>query len=425
VKLPHDIAGRIALDPKIWADFEAICDTGGRLAGTASEAAALEFVRKAGADATGVAPSVVPTPYPGWSCEEATLELINGDRRIPLTCLPLVRSASGEVEAEVVDVGRGTPGEFAASAGVLKGRIALVRHEYMFASGHIHRREKYAAAMAAGAVGFLIASPLATSPVAGSSGRGNEPGIPAMGICPEAAARLSPPFGHAAVRMVVKGTEYAKATEAVIFDIPGQTNQWVVLTAHIDGHTPAESALDNASGAAVALGVARALAPLLPKCKRGLRLVFFSAEEWALTGSREWIGGLEQAEIDAMVLNVNLDSVAGSPNLTALTSGFDNLPEFVRKSVADTGVAIDTHPVLMKNSDHANFAEKGVPALRLVAGFNELTSNVRHVLTAADTRDKASRTELTSAAEATALLCWNSLNASDGDMKRLRVRTDP
>ena len=49
----------------------------------------------------------------------------------------------------------------------------------------------------------------------------------------------------------------------------------------------------------------------------------------------------------------------------------------------------------MINSDHANFARVGIPAIRLVAGFRKQTgSNLRHVLTQADTRDKVSAVEL-------------------------------
>jgi aminopeptidase YwaD len=48
----------------------------------------------------------------------------------------------------------------------------------------------------------------------------------------------------------------------------------------------------------------------------------------------------------------------------------------------------------MPNSDHANFALAGIPALRLVAGFDEPAANLRYVLTPADTRDKVEAGEL-------------------------------
>ena len=89
-------------------------------------------------------------------------------------CHPLVRTiatAQDGLTAEVIDLGRGTPEEFAEHAGEIKGRIVLVRHELMFAAGTIHRRRKYDMARANGAVGFLIGGPLAGHVVAGSSGR--------------------------------------------------------------------------------------------------------------------------------------------------------------------------------------------------------------------------------------------------------------
>lgn len=420
MSLPSAIAGAIASDAQLWADFLALCDCGGRLAGTRSEAAALAWLREAGRGATGRAVVSVPAPYGGWTAEAASVTLLDGDRRVPLTCQPLVRSIAGTVTAEVVDVGRGTEAEFAQLGPALAGRIALVRHEYMFASGHLHRRVKYNAALRAGAVGFLIAGPLPTGAVAGSSGRGDEAGIPALGISPEAAARLSLPTGYARAELVVRASEHEASTETLLFDLPGQGPGWVVLSAHVDGHTPAESALDNASGVAAALAVARALAPHVATCRRGLRVAFFSAEEWALTGSRVWLEGLSTQESAAMALNVNLDSVAGSPRLTALTSEFPALPAFVRQAVASSGGTIGIHPVLMTNSDHANFAAKDIPALRLVAGFDEPQSNLRHVLTAADTRDKAVPVELTGAALAAAAITWAALTAEDATMAALR-----
>ena len=88
-------------------------------------------------------------------------------------------------------------------------------------------------------------------------------------------------------------------------------------SAHLDGHDLAESAMDNAAGVAVALAAARALAPQAGRFRRVLRLAFFGAEEWALTGSRVYRDGLPVAERENIALNVNLDSVAGRGRLTA------------------------------------------------------------------------------------------------------------
>src|SRR6185295_8887681 len=185
-----DLAGVIAADQALWRDFEAICECGGRLAGTMSERRAFAHVTTQGQAASGVAGQSIPVPYGGWAPRAASLTLTGGTKA---ACQPLVRSVAtppGGLEAEVVDLGRGTPEEFAAHAADIKGRIVLVRHELMFVAGTIHRRRKYLSAMGAGAVGFLIAGPVPGKIVAGSSGRQDGGGIPAAGIAPETAAAL-------------------------------------------------------------------------------------------------------------------------------------------------------------------------------------------------------------------------------------------
>lgn len=413
--LPPSLAGALINDAALWDDFNAICDCGGRVAGTPSERQALDLTARLGAAASGRPAEISITPYSGWHSRSASVDLIQGDRRTSLTCQPLLLSKAGCIEAEVLPVGRGTEAEFAAAGERLRGRIALVRHEYMFASGHIHRRHKLAWALDHGAVGFLIAGPLACSPVAG----GAQSEIVAFGISPEAAARLSPDQGPLARSRLTVEADHAEAeTEAQHFDIPGTGPGCVVLSAHVDGHGLAESAIDNATGLAVALAVTRCLAPHVPKAPRGLKLGFYSAEEWALTGSRVWLAQLSETQRAAIALNVNLDSVGGARGLTALISEFPNLEPFVRQATASVGV----HLPLMTNSDHANFAAYGIPALRLVAGFNDQASEVRNVLTAADTRDKVTRSELQAAALVAADMVWAALHAQADEAAAWRSR---
>ncbi len=77
-------------------------------------------------------------------------------------------------------------------------------------------------------------------------------------------------------KLALEVDESEAATETLLFDVPGQTDAWVVLSAHVDGHDLAESAMDNASGVAAALAVVRAIAPHVRGWRRGLRLAFFS-----------------------------------------------------------------------------------------------------------------------------------------------------
>ena len=423
MRLDPDSAALIASDDGLWRDFNDICDRGGRLAGSDSEKRAFallrERVRAASPANTGRS---IPVPYGGWRATKAALVLGDGGA---VPCHPLVRSIATPKDgltAEVIDLGRGTPDEFQAHAAEIKGRIVLVRHELMFAAGTIHRRRKYDVARAHGAVGFLIAGPLAGHVVAGSSGRESGDGIPALGLSPETAARLARrAAGWPTATMTIETEEGLAETETLVYDYPGQTDEWVVLSAHVDGHDLAESAMDNGTGLAAVLAVTRALAPRVAGYRRGLRVMFFSVEEWALTGSAQYVKSLDEAERARIALNVNLDSVAGSPHLAALSSGYAGVEPFLLGVAEANGQSLRTVRPLMTNSDHANFALGGIPAIRLVAGFDEPMAHLRVVLTPADTRDKVAQSELRQATLLTAALVSAACNAEPAEAARWRV----
>jgi hypothetical protein len=412
--------------PALSADFNAICDCGGRLAGTDSERRACDLVlaRLAAIAALAPVPShgrawLETVDYPGWQAGRCILALADGT---PLACQPLLGSAAtpaGGLLAGVVDLGRGTEDDFRREAARIPGRIALVRHEYPFSPDHVHRRRKYEAARAAGAAGFVIAhvDPQA-SPTSGSSGRNGGEGIPAVATDHAGGVRLAT-AGSAGARLQVQGTDRASVAATPMLDLPGRDPsdpRRVVLSAHLDGHPLGESAMDNGSGLAVAIALARAVAPQMHGATRGLLVCLFSAEEWALAGSRQWLAAMTPEVRNRLVIDLNLDTVGADPRLTALTSGFSGLERFVADSARAAGHPVAIHPVPMANSDHANFAAHGIPALRLIAGFGQPDSRVRHILTAQDTRDKVAPAELATAARVAACMLWQALCATGEDV---------
>jgi aminopeptidase YwaD len=413
-------------DPLMWADFEALCDMGGRLAGTQSEVKALAFARQRLAAVPGASVRDDPVDYPGWRCRSA--QLSDAATGVSHPCTPLLgTAATAGVVAEVLDLGLGRPEDFERHAKDIGGRIVMVRHEYPFATGHVHRRVKLGLAQQMGAAGFLIAHPEAgVGPVSGSSGRNGGPGIPALGIGAEAAATFGrlPDSPLARARIVIDADDHPARTSMLIAELPGQGPHWVAVSAHIDGHPHGESAIDNATGVTVALALARLLAPHVSKCPRGLRICLFSAEEWGLVGSRLWLERMDEAARRSIVMNVNLDSVAGASGLTALTSGFERLDVWVKEAAGLAGMSIATHLPLMANSDHANFAAHGIPAFRLIAGFNAPDSNLRLLLTAADTRDKVRAEELDQALGLASALTWRALTDTDATLSSLAARRD-
>ncbi|MEM8743200.1 MAG: M28 family peptidase [Pseudomonadota bacterium] len=413
-----DIVDKVSRSDDLLRDFAAICDTGGRFCGTDSERLAQGYLASRLEQLTGKPPEMSPVTYAGWSRGETVLERTDGTGGA-LPCVSLVRSpatAVGGLVADLVDLGRGAEADFQAHADEIPGKLVLVRHEYMFATDTIHRRRKYQWALDHGAAGFLTANPLpGGGPVTGSSGATPEKGIPAVGISAETADTLTS-NGAGQMRLVVEAEKAPRETANLILDLPGRRSEWVVLSAHIDGHHLAESAMDNATGLAAALTIASAIASRADRLKRGLRVALFTIEEWALGGSQIYVDGLGEAERAAIKLNLNLDTIAGSSNLTALTSDFPKLEAWLCAKAEAHGYALGAHRPVMANSDHYNFARHGIPATRLVAGFNEPSSEIRHVLTPGDTRDRVKGDDLRRAASLAAMLTLEACEAETLDL---------
>jgi hypothetical protein len=405
--------GAVAADPLLAADFAAICDTGGRLQGSGSAARGFALLADRMAAIGDVRDE--PVPYAGWRCDAARVTDLATGR--DLACAPLLGAAATPPEGMVLDTrdcGRGVAGDYDDAAGC----AVLARHEYPFASWTVHRRVKLAAAQAAGAGAFLIVQPEpGVGAVSGSSGRNDGAGIPALGISAEAGALLAE---GRRVRITLAGEDHPATTPTLVLDLPGRGPDRVVLSAHLDGHPLGESAIDNATGLAAALCLARAAAPLVECCPRGLTLCIFGAEEWALSGSRAWLAGLPDERRARMAVNINLDSIAGGARLSALTSGFARLGPFLRAAAGAAGLPLGVHVPLMRNSDHANFADHGIPAARLVAGFDEPGSALRYLLTGADTRALVPVQELKGATIAAGALLWAALSAPEEAMAALR-----
>ena len=259
-----------------------MCDFGGRLSGTEGERAEVSFLKKRLrriADANLTSFSV---PYAGWESSGATLDLGDG----PLDVQPLVGSPPTSKEgliAEIIDLGRGAEADFDTATARIASRIVMVRHEYMFDPNHVHRIWKYRAAVARGAAGFVVANPWADSgKVAGGLGFGDPAPIPAVGVSQALAEQLHRmSASDSEVRMSVASRSSEQHAESLVLDVPGRNPEWVVVSAHLDGHSVAESAIDNASGVVAAIAVAEALAPIATTLKRGVRICLFNIEEWA------------------------------------------------------------------------------------------------------------------------------------------------
>ncbi len=382
---------------RIWSDFESLCGFGGRLSGSPGERSARAFLAQRLAQIAhehGGQAWSEPLPFTSW-------RPLSGQIGVPgwadtWGAVPMLRSPAAEtITGSVVDLGRGTHADFDRHRDRLFGALALVRHEYMFATDHCHRTRKYQAAVDAGAAALLVAGldpGLAVTGGVGGISDETEAPIPAVGLAPETAVRLSE-AGSATLHVEID--REPAVTENLFLDLPGGSDRLVVLSAHIDGHAIGQSAMDNASGLAAVLSATEVVAPFAARARAGLRIAFFSLEEWGLIGSMRHVEGLSSADRDRLVAVINLDAAAGDMHLTAVTGGNHALGNLLATVAGDR---FSVHSAHMANSDHHNFHRVGIPACRLVAGFDRPGSRLRHVLTEADTIDKVAPAELQRAA---------------------------
>lgn len=408
----NDTLGAIWHSQALLSDFETICDFGGRFAATEGELGARAFL-KTTLEGMGLKPHAVTFPYEAWRRGDASLSLFGHTEKTLLATSLVFSPVASDLKLEVVDLGRGTLQDFQARQAEIAGKAVLVRHEFPFSVSHVHRRRKYGWAKQAGAAAFLIANNIPSiGVVTGSSGMGEADDIPSLGISYEAGEAIASRCrqGKAQVHIDIQAHTEALQGEHILVDIPGKSDDMVVLCAHVDGHHLAESAMDNGSGLAVVLEVVRQLRRIVETSQRGLRVMFFTFEEWGLYGSKLYVNSLSEAEKNRISLNINLDTVVGSSRLNALVSGSQEVASFVRKATFASGVPVYPVYPLQANSDHYNFFLGGIPSFRLIAGYEDINALTRYLLTPADTRDKVDPGQLRVAAMTTASLVHAACN---------------
>ena len=167
--------------------------------------------------------------------------------------------------------------------------------------------------------------------------------------------------GVKTVRISVRQTEYEGESRNVVAELPGRTDEWIVLTAHYDTVPLSRGSYDNMSGCVGLLEILEALKGGAPH-RYGVRAVFCGSEERGLLGSKAYVQAHE-AELEKMALNINLDMIGSiMGRFIACVSAEDALASYVRYFAAARGWGIDVRTGVY-SSDSTPFADKGVPAL--------------------------------------------------------------
>lgn len=170
------------------------------------------------------------------------------------------------------------------------------------------------------------------------------------------------------VRLVVDQEEYEGESRNAVVELPGETDEWIVMTAHYDSVPLSRGAYDNMSGSIGLLGVLEALKD--KKHRYGVRFVFCGSEERGLLGSKAYVAAHEE-ELKKIALNINLDMIGTiMGKFIACVSAEEKLVHFITYFAQMRGWGISARQGVY-SSDSTPFADKGVPALsfaRLAGG---------------------------------------------------------
>lgn len=186
---------------------------------------------------------------------------------------------------------------------------------------------------------------------------------------------LSDTFESPNVLAVLEGTD------------PVLKDEYVVLSAHLDHIGVSEraqgddkinnGALDNASGVAILMEVARAYVRSGERPRRSILFAIVAAEEKGLLGA-EYFAHYPTREKTSLIANVNLDMpilLYDFSDVVAFGAERSSLGPVTERALAKIGVSLSPDPMpqegIFTRSDHYRFVQQGIPSVFLVTGWGE------------------------------------------------------
>jgi hypothetical protein len=153
------------------------------------------------------------------------------------------------------------------------------------------------------------------------------------------------------------------------------------ITDPVDGDSINNGALDNASGIAALLEIARNFASG-PKPRRSILFVATTAEEKGLRGA-DYFANNPPVPAGQLVANINIDQIFmpyAVKDVIALGAETNDLGDVARDVARDMKIGLSPDPfpeeVFFVRSDQYPFVRRGIPAIYIGPGFEAVAPNV-------------------------------------------------
>ena len=318
-----------------------------RMGGSQEELRCAEYIREACAK-LGLEAQIISFPVDMATIQEATLT-VDGQE---VTCKGYLCAGSAEVEAPFYYLRDTSP----ASLPQCKGKIVMI-------DGYLGYW-KYRDLLENGAVGFITYDgninyadeDIDQRELRSYVSKGEK--IPGVNINAKAAMELIRK-GSKTAKITLKQDEYQGQSHNVILDMPGETDEYIVLTAHYDSTSLSQGAYDNMTGSVGLLGIAESF---VGKTHRyGLRFIWCGSEERGLLGAKAYCQ--DEEVLKKVALNINLDMIGCvMGHFIACCSTEEALTHYIQYMGLEKGLGIRVSQDVY-SSDSTPFADKGVPAV--------------------------------------------------------------
>ena len=165
--------------------------------------------------------------------------------------------------------------------------------------------------------------------------------------------------GVTTAKIILKQEEYLGKSRNVVLDMPGEIDEYIVLTAHYDSTSLSQGAYDNMSGSVGLLGIAEYFTT--HPHRYGLKFVWCGSEERGLLGAKAYCE--KEENLKNVALNINLDMIGCiMGKFIGCCSTEEKLVHYISYMGSELGFPISVKQDVY-SSDSTPFADKGVPAL--------------------------------------------------------------
>ena len=310
-----------------WNVVESLTtEVGPRMAGSEADARAVAWAKETFVQLGFDRVWTEPVTFPKWERRSESARVL-GSFAQPLHITALGGSPAGSIEAEVVRFADLAALQ-AAPAGSLAGKIAYVDYQMVaardgsgYGPGSAVRSKGPSAAIAKGAIGFLMRS-------AGTdSHRVPHTGITRFddGLTPIPVAALSVPDAGQLTRLLARGPvrialeldcgwDGQYTSHNVIGEITGsqRPDEVVVIGGHLDSWDLGTGAVDDGAGVAITMAAGHLIGRLPTAPKRTIRVIAFANEEQGLYGGKVYAANRAAAgELEKQIIAAESDFGAG------------------------------------------------------------------------------------------------------------------